>query len=159
MTVHGINIEAIKRKVLQKQLLSEEELASMTEEQIMNIIFWPGFSTGETVTDISGRGIGLDIVYTKISQLNGQVKIKSTLGEGCRVSIQLPVTMATIKSFMVEVNRQKFAIPTSTIKTTFLFPLKVFFIKKVRKLLLLEMQQSRYVIFPMFLNFLKARRK
>lgn len=130
---HGINIEAIKRKVLQKHLLSEEELASMTEEQIMNIIFWPGFSTGETVTDISGRGIGLDIVYTKISQLNGQVKIKSTLGEGCRVSIQLPVTMATIKSFMVEVNRQKFAIPTSTIKTTLLISPESIFYKEGKK--------------------------
>jgi len=81
--------------------VTPEELETMSEEQIMNIIFWPGFSTGETVTDISGRGIGLDIVYTKISQLNGKVKVKSTLGKGCQVSIQLPVTMATIKSFLV----------------------------------------------------------
>jgi two-component system chemotaxis sensor kinase CheA len=135
---HGINIEAIKRKVIQKKLLSEEELASMTEEQIMNIIFWPGFSTGETVTDISGRGIGLDIVYTKISQLNGKVKIKSTLGEGCRVSIQLPVTMATIKSFLVEVNHQKFAIPTSTIKTTILISPENIFYKEGKKTILVE---------------------
>jgi len=130
---HGIDIKAIKRKVLQKQLLSEEELDSMTEEQIMNIIFWPGFSTGETVTDISGRGIGLDIVYTKISQLNGKVKIKSTMGEGCRVSIQLPVTMATIKSFLVEINRQKFAIPTSTIKTTLLISPESIFYKEGKR--------------------------
>ncbi|HBG49593.1 MAG TPA: hypothetical protein DDW90_08870 [Cyanobacteria bacterium UBA9971] len=135
---HGINIEAIKRKVLQKQLLSQEELNSMTEEQIMNIIFWPGFSTGETVTDISGRGIGLDIVYTKISQLNGKVKIKSTLGEGCRVSIQLPVTMATIKSFLVEVNNQKFAIPTSTIKTTLLISPENIFYKEGKKTIIVE---------------------
>jgi len=135
---HGINIEAIKRKVLQKQLLSKEELDSMTEEQIMNIIFWPGFSTGETVTDISGRGIGLDIVYTKISQLNGKVKIKSTLGESCRVSIQLPVTMATIKSFLVEVNSQKFAIPTSTIKTTLLISPENIFYKEGKKTIIVE---------------------
>jgi len=135
---HGINIEAIKRKVLQKQLLAQEELDSMTEEQIMNIIFWPGFSTGETVTDISGRGIGLDIVYTKISQLNGKVKIKSTLGEGCRVSIQLPVTMATIKSFLVEVNSQKFAIPTSTIKTTLLISPENIFYKEGKKTIIVE---------------------
>lgn len=135
---HGINIEAIKRKVIQKHLLSEEELTSMTEEQIMNIIFWPGFSTGETVTDISGRGIGLDIVYTKIAQLNGQVKIKSTLGEGCRVSIQLPVTMATIKSFLVEVNGQKFAIPTSTIKTTLLVATENIFYKEGKKTIIVE---------------------
>ena len=135
---HGIDIEAIKRKVLQKQLLSKEELDSMTEEQIMNIIFWSGFSTGETVTDISGRGIGLDIVYTKISQLNGKVKIKSTLGEGCRVSIQLPVTMATIKSFLVEVNNQKFAIPTSTIKTTLLISPENIFFKEGKETIIVE---------------------
>lgn len=134
----GIDIEAIKRKVLQKQLLTEEELDSMAEEQIMNIIFWPGFSTGETVTDISGRGIGLDIVYTKISQLNGTVKIKSTLGEGCRVSVQLPVTMATIKSFLVEVNYQKFAIPTSTIKTTLLISPDNIFFKEGKKTIIVE---------------------
>jgi len=135
---HGINIEAIKRKVIQKQLLTEEELNAMTEEQIMNIIFWPGFSTGETVTDISGRGIGLDIVYTKISQLNGKVKIKSTLGEGCRVSIQLPITMATIKSFLIEVNRQKFAIPTSTIRTTLLISPENIFYKEGKKTILVD---------------------
>jgi two-component system chemotaxis sensor kinase CheA len=135
---NGINIEAIKRKVIQKQLLSREELASMTEEQIMNIIFWPGFSTGEMITDISGRGIGLDIVYTKIAQLNGKVKIKSTLGEGCRVSIQLPVTMATIKSFLVEVNRQKFAIPTSTINTTLLVTPDSIFYKEGKKTILVN---------------------
>ena len=135
---HGINIEAIKRKVLQKQLLSQEELDSMTEEQIMNIIFWSGFSTGETITDISGRGIGLDIVYTKISQLNGKVKIKSTLGEGCRVSIQLPVTMATIKSFLVEINHQKFAIPTSTIKTTLLISPESIFYKEGKRTIIVE---------------------
>lgn len=132
----GINIESIKNKVLNKNLLTKEELESMTEEQIMNIIFWPGFSTGETVTDISGRGIGLDIVYTKISQLNGLVKIKSTLGEGCKVSIQLPVTMATIKSFLVEVNNQKFAIPTSTIKTTLLITQENIFFKEGKKTIL-----------------------
>ncbi len=135
---HGIDVEAIKRKVIQKQLLSEEELSAMTEEQIMNIIFWPGFSTGEMVTDISGRGIGLDIVYTKISQLNGNVKIKSTLGEGCRVSIQLPVTMATIKSFLIEVNKQKFAIPTSTIKTTHLISPESIFYKEGKKTIIVD---------------------
>jgi len=134
----GIDIEAIKRKVLQKQLLTEEELDSMSEEQIMNIIFWPGFSTGETVTDISGRGIGLDIVYTKIAQLNGKVKIKSVLGESCKVSIQLPVTMATIKSFLVEANCQKFAIPTSSIVTTLLVSHENVFYKEGKKTIIVE---------------------
>lgn len=113
----GIDIEKIKAKAIQKSLLSNEELESMSENQIMNIIFWPGFSTGEMVTDISGRGVGLDVVHTKISHLNGKVNIKSKPGEGCKVSIQLPVTMATIKSFLVSINEQTFAIPTNTVKT------------------------------------------
>lgn len=116
----GINLEAIKNKVLQKGLLTPAELQAMNDEQIMNIIFWPGFSTGEVITDISGRGIGLDIVYTKITQLSGKVNIKSIAGQGCTVSIQLPVTMATVKSFLVKVNQQTFAIPTSAIKKTLL---------------------------------------
>ncbi|MFA6988514.1 MAG: hybrid sensor histidine kinase/response regulator [Candidatus Gastranaerophilaceae bacterium] len=113
----GIDLEKIKNKVIQKGLLSKEELAAMTDNQIMNIIFWPGFSTGEVVTDISGRGIGLDVVHSKISQLGGKVNVKSRYGEGCKVSIQLPVTMATIKAFLVSVNEQIFAIPTNSIKT------------------------------------------
>lgn len=116
----GINLDAIKNKVLQKGLLTPSEIQAMNDEQIMNIIFWPGFSTGDTITNISGRGIGLDIVYTKIAQLSGKVYMKSAFGQGCTVSIQLPVTMATVKSFLVKVNEQTFAIPTSSIKKTLL---------------------------------------
>jgi len=116
----GIDLEAIKNKVLQKGLLTPAELQSMNDDQIMNIIFWPGFSTGDVITDISGRGIGLDIVYTKITQLSGKVNIKSIMGQGCTVSIQLPVTMATVKSFLVKINQQTFAIPTNAIKKTLL---------------------------------------
>lgn len=134
----GIDLEAIKRKALQKELLSEAELQSMSDDQIMNIIFWPGFSTGEVVTDISGRGIGLDIVHTKITQLNGKVNIKSTLGEGCRVSIQLPVTMATIKSFLVMVNNQTFAIPTIAIKTALLMKPEDIFFKEGKETIIVD---------------------
>jgi two-component system chemotaxis sensor kinase CheA len=129
----GIDLEVIRKKVIQKGLLTTAELQSMSDDQIMNIIFWPGFSTGEVVTDISGRGIGLDVVYTKITQLNGKVSIMSTYNEGCKVSIQLPVTMATIKSFLVKVNNQVFAIPTSAIKTALLINYKEIFYKEGRE--------------------------
>ncbi|MEI7474289.1 MAG: hybrid sensor histidine kinase/response regulator [bacterium] len=134
----GIDLEAIRRKVLQKGLLNAAELQAMNDDQIMNIIFWPGFSTGEIVTDISGRGVGLDIVYTKITQINGKVSIMSTLGEGCKVSIQLPVTMATIKSFLVKVNSQTFAIPTSAIKTALLINPKHIFYKEGRETIIVD---------------------
>lgn len=134
----GIDVEGIKKKVLQKELLTKEELEAMSEEQIMNIIFWPGFSTGETVTDISGRGIGLDIVHTKISQLNGNIKVKSNLGKGSRVSLQIPVTMATINSFLVETNNQTFAIPANSIKTTLLVDESQVFYKEGERAILVE---------------------
>ena len=110
----------------------------MNDEQIMNILFWPGFSTGEVVTDISGRGVGLDIVYTKISHLNGKVNIKSTLGQGCKLSIQLPVTMATIKAFLVRINNQTFAIPTSAIKTALLIKPKDIFHKEGKETIIVD---------------------
>ena len=113
----GVNLEKIRQKAISKGLLTFDEMKSMTDEQLMNLIFWPGFSTEEKVTDISGRGVGLDIVQTKILQLNGLVKVQSVLGQGTKLVIELPVTMATIKSFIVKLNSQTFAIPVSTIKS------------------------------------------
>ena len=115
----GIDIEKIKEKVLEKKILSPDELDAMTPQQIMNIIFWPGFTTEKEVTEISGRGVGLDIVHTKISQLNGKVNITSVLDKRCTVQIQLPVTMATLKSFLIETGSRFFAMPASYIKTAF----------------------------------------
>lgn len=111
----GVNIAKIKEKVLKKNLLTQQEIESMSDEQIMNIIFWPGFSTGEKVTDISGRGIGLDVVQTKISQLNGKVSVTSTLGKGSNVKIELPTSMTTLKAFIFKINDQYFAISMSLI--------------------------------------------
>lgn len=113
----GINIEKIKEKAIQKGFLTKEEIDSMTNDQITNIIFSPGFSTGETITDISGRGIGLDVVQTKINQLNGRVKVISEINEGCCVQIELPTTMSTLKAFLVRSAEQTFAIPMDTINT------------------------------------------
>lgn len=112
---NGIDIQKIKQRVLEKELLSEPELDAMTPSQIMNIIFWPGFSTEEEITDISGRGVGLDIVHAKISQLNGKVNVKSELGHRCTVTIQLPVTMATIKAFLINLSDQIFALSANSI--------------------------------------------
>lgn len=113
----GINIEKIKEKALQKGFLTQEELNSMSDEQITNIIFAPGFSTGEEITNISGRGIGLDVVQTKIAQLNGKVRIISELNKGCCVQIELPTAMAILKAFLVKSSNQIFAIPMDAIKT------------------------------------------
>ncbi len=113
----GVNLEKIRQKAINQGLLTFDEINTMSDEQIMNLIFWPGFSTEDMVTDISGRGIGLDIVQTKISQLSGKVKVQSVLGQGAKVVIELPVTMATIKSFIIRLKSQYFAIPVSAIKS------------------------------------------
>lgn len=113
----GINIEKIKAKALQKGYLKEDEIASMSDEQITNLIFTPGFSTGEEITNISGRGIGLDVVQTKINQLNGKVRVISEINKGCCVQIELPTTMSTIKAFLVQSSGQFFAIPMNFIDT------------------------------------------
>ena len=89
----------------------------MTDEAIMNIIFWPGFTTGDSITSISGRGIGLDVVKTKISQLNGKVKVISEFGQGSCVRIEIPVTLTTLRVFLVKISEQTFAIPIQVITT------------------------------------------
>lgn len=113
----GINLAKIREKALQKGFLTKEELDSMSDEQITNIIFAPGFSTGEEITNISGRGIGLDVVHTKISQLNGRIKVLSETNKGCCVQIELPTTMSIVKAFLVKSSNQIFAVPMEVIKT------------------------------------------
>jgi len=113
----GVNIHKIREKAIRKGYLTEQEADSMTDEQITNIIFSPGFSTEEQITSISGRGIGLDVVQTKISQLNGKVKIISEVNKGCCIQIILPTTMSTLKAFLVNVSGQTFAVPMAVIKT------------------------------------------
>lgn len=113
----GLDVEKIKQRALEKGLLTQEEIDNIEEEQLINLIFYPGFSTGDYVTEISGRGLGLDIVHTKISQLNGKVDIFSQFHKGTIVTIELPATMATLKTFIVSEQDQLYAIPTSSIQT------------------------------------------
>ncbi len=113
----GFNLDKIKDRALSHGFLTQDEIDSMTDEEIMNIIFWPGFTTGDSITSISGRGIGLDVVKTKISQLNGKVKIISEFGKGSCVHIEIPVTMTTLRVFLVKVSNQTFAIPIQVIST------------------------------------------
>lgn len=113
---YGINLEKVKQTAIKKGLLFEEEIESMSNEQLMKLLFLPGFSTEDSITEISGRGIGLDIVKTKINNLNGDIFIDSVLNKGCRVTIKLPVSMSTVKTFIIMVNNQKYAIPVNSIK-------------------------------------------
>lgn len=111
----GIPVEKIKAKALGKGLVSEAELATMEYREILNLIFLPGFSTAEQVTDVSGRGVGMDVVRTNIRKINGSVDLESEPGKGSQIIIKLPLTIAIIQALMVEVERSIFAIPLSTV--------------------------------------------
>lgn len=113
----GFNLEKIKDRAVSRGFLTQDDIDSMTDEVIMNIIFWPGFTTGDSITSISGRGIGLDVVKTKISQLNGKVKVISEFGKGSCVHIEIPVTLTTLRVFLVQISGQTFAIPIQVITT------------------------------------------
>ena len=111
----GIPVDKIKAKALAKGLISESELATMEHREVLNLIFLPGFSTAEQVTDVSGRGVGMDVVRTNIRKINGSVDLESEPGKGSQIIIKLPLTIAIIQALMVEVEQSIFAIPLSTV--------------------------------------------
>jgi two-component system chemotaxis sensor kinase CheA len=119
----GIQTERIKRKAVDKGIISAKEADEMTSEQAVELLFSPGFSTAENVTDISGRGVGLDVVKSKIESLNGEIQVESKLGQGTKFKIKLPLTLAIIQALMVSVYDEIYAIPLSSVdETTMLSP-------------------------------------
>ena len=113
----GLDIEKIKKKALEKKILTQDEINAINDEELTNLIFYPGFSTEDFVTELSGRGLGLDIVHNKINQLQGRIDVFSKLNEGTIVQITLPASVATKKVFIIEEQEQLYAIDTSVIKT------------------------------------------
>lgn len=113
----GLDIEKIKAKALEKQLLTKEEISAISDEELMNLIFYPGFSTEDFVTELSGRGLGLDIVNNKINHMQGRIDIFSQLNKGTVVRVILPATVATKKVFIIEEQKQLWAIESFVIKT------------------------------------------
>jgi two-component system, chemotaxis family, sensor kinase CheA len=107
----GLDTEKIKTKALANGLVSEAELEKMTEAQIHKFIFAPGFSTAAQITSVSGRGVGMDVVRTNIDQIGGTIDIKSVAGEGCSVTIKIPLTLAIVSALIVEAGGDRFAIP------------------------------------------------
>ena len=108
---HGISSDVIRRKVLEKNLKTESELAHVSEQELMNMIFLPGFSTAAVVTDVSGRGVGMDVVKTGVEKFGGTVSITSVEGEGTTMKLRLPLTLAIIPSLIVQSGDERFAIP------------------------------------------------
>ncbi len=114
---NGIDVAKVKAKALERGAITEEQAAVMSDKEIINLLFLPSFSTAKVVSDISGRGVGLDVVRSKIESLSGEVEVKSTLGVGSTWTIRLPLTLAIIQSLMVIIGEEKYAIPLGTIQT------------------------------------------
>jgi two-component system chemotaxis sensor kinase CheA len=111
----GLNTERILRKCIEKGLLNETEGQRMTPHQIHQMIWAPGLSTAEKVTEVSGRGMGMDIVKSKIELLHGTVDLESNPGEGTRLSIKLPLTLAIQPSLLTEIDGDVFAMPMESV--------------------------------------------
>ncbi len=114
---NGIDVEAVKNKAIDRGAITPEQAANMTDKEVIGLLFLPSFSTAKQVTDVSGRGVGLDVVKSKIESLSGEVEVKSTLGEGSTWIIRLPLTLAIVQALMVVVGNEKYAIPLGMIQT------------------------------------------
>lgn len=113
----GINVENVKQSAINKGAITEEQAAVMSDKEIIDLLFKPSFSTAKVISDVSGRGVGLDVVKTKIEALGGSIETKSELGQGSKFIIHLPLTLAIIQALMVELGKEKYAIPLGSIET------------------------------------------
>lgn len=113
---NGIDVESVKAKAIERGTITAEQGANMSEKEIIDLLFLPSFSTAKKVTDVSGRGVGLDVVKSKIESLSGEVEVKSKLGEGSTWTIRLPLTLAIIQALMVAVGGEKYAISLGSIQ-------------------------------------------
>ena len=113
----GINVEKVKQKAIEKGTISREQAETMTDKDIIDLLFRPSFSTAEKITDVSGRGVGLDVVKTRIEALGGDIEARTKFGEGSNFIIRLPLTLAIIQALMVEIGPEKYAIPLGSIQT------------------------------------------
>lgn len=113
----GIDVEKIKQKAIDKGAITEEQAEYMSEKEAVDLLFQPAFSTAEKISDVSGRGVGLDVVKNKIEGLGGDVEVASKLGEGTTFIVRLPLTLAIIQALMVDVCGEKYALPLNSIVT------------------------------------------
>ena len=113
----GIDIDSVKQKAIERGVVTPDQAGSMSDKDVMELLFLPSFSTAKEVTDVSGRGVGLDVVKSKIESLSGEVSVKSKYGEGSTWSIRLPLTLSIIQALMVVVGDEKYAISLGSIET------------------------------------------
>lgn len=113
----GIDVEKVKNKAIDKGTITPEQAETMTDQDVIDLLFRPSFSTAEKISDVSGRGVGLDVVKNKIEGLGGDIECRTVLGEGSNFIIRLPLTLAIIQALMVELSNEKYAIALGSIQT------------------------------------------
>lgn len=121
---NGIDTEAVKAKAVERGVITPEQAEVMSQKEIVNLLFMPSFSMAKKITDISGRGVGLDVVKSNIEQLGGDVEVSTVLGEGTTFSVRLPLTLAIIQALMVEIRDEKYAIALGSISNIEDIPVK-----------------------------------
>jgi two-component system chemotaxis sensor kinase CheA len=140
----GIDPQAIMLKALEKNLISEDKAAALSEQEAIDLIFLPGFSTAQEVSDLSGRGVGMDVVRSAVEKINGSVTLTSRLGEGTLVRLSLPLSMAVSRVMMVEVGDGLFGVPMDGVVETVKLP-----VERIRRIKQAEAFVLRDVIVPM----------
>jgi two-component system chemotaxis sensor kinase CheA len=115
----GMDADVLRRKAVEKGMMDEEAAARLDDKECYNLIFGAGFSTKDQISDISGRGVGMDVVKTKIAQINGSVEIDSAKGRGSKITIKLPLTLAILPTLMVVLGNQPFALPLASVVEIF----------------------------------------
>ena len=113
----GINTEQVKAKAIERGIITPEQGEAMSQKEIIDFLFMPSFSMAKKITDVSGRGVGLDVVKSNIEALGGDVEVKSVMGEGSKFTVRLPLTLAIIQALMVEIRDEKYAIALGSIQT------------------------------------------
>ena len=125
----GMNAEHLRAKALERGIITDEEANTMDERQSFNLVMLPGFSTKDVASDVSGRGVGMDVVKTNIQKLNGSIEIKSALGKGSSFVISLPLTLAILPVLLVKLGEQPFAVPLSMVRE--ILPIKIDAVQEV----------------------------
>ena len=115
----GMNADVLRNIAIDKGLMDKEQADRLTDTECYNLIFMAGFSTKQEISDISGRGVGMDVVKTKITQLNGSITVESILGQGSKILIKVPLTLAILPTLMVKIKSQSFALPLATVNEIF----------------------------------------
>ena len=116
----GIDLERLRAKVVERGLTTAAVAARLTETELLDFLFLPGFSTKEQVTEVSGRGVGLDVVQSMVHAVRGSVRVASRSGKGTRFVLQLPITVSVIRALLVEIGGEPYAFPLSRIDRIFM---------------------------------------